>query len=259
MLAPDQKNAWQQKGYIELPAFYPPEKVRQFQLWAAELAALPETKGKWMLYYEQSLQDKRKIVCRIENFIPYHEELRELLLGPSLKNVLEELTGEPPSLFKEKINFKYPGGNGFSPHQDAPAFSLFNQLYHFTIMICIDPCTKENGCIEFAVGRHREGLFLQENNGDLSKDLVMKMEWEPVYANAGDIIVFDSYIPHRSGPNTSDKPRRAIFATYNKLSDLERRDDYFKEKRIHFPPEIERDPLKDYSVANPFNLGNPIK
>jgi hypothetical protein len=28
-------------------------------------------------------------------------------------------------LFKEKINFKLPGGSGFTPHQDSPAYITF--------------------------------------------------------------------------------------------------------------------------------------
>lgn len=259
MLTDQQLQAWHEDGYICLKSFFPSGKPSRLKTWSDELASLPEKKGKWMFYYERSISDKSRLACRIENFLPYHSGFRELLADSSLLTVLNQLMGEPVYLFKEKINFKLPGANGFTPHQDAPAFAIFNQLFHITVMICIDACTKKNGCLEFAPGRHKEGLFAQEPSGDLEKRVVESMRWQSVYANEGDVIIFGSYIPHRSGPNLTGKPRRALFATYNKTSDQDKRNDYFEAKRKYFPPENERDIDKDYSTGNPFNLGNPIK
>ena len=39
----------------------------------------------------------------------------------------------PGILFKEKINLKLAGGQGFAAHQDAPAFDLFGQSAHLTV------------------------------------------------------------------------------------------------------------------------------
>ena len=38
--------------------------------------------------------------------------------------VAAELLGDPEGVwvFKERINYKLPGGGGFAPHQDAPAW-----------------------------------------------------------------------------------------------------------------------------------------
>ncbi len=37
---------------------------------------------------------------------------------PQLRGAVATLFGEPAMLFKDKINFKLPGGDGFKPHQD---------------------------------------------------------------------------------------------------------------------------------------------
>ena len=55
----------------------------------------------------------------------------------NLFSILEQLFEEPAVLFKEKINLKLPGGNGFKAHQDAPAFAAFKQIFHITAMISI--------------------------------------------------------------------------------------------------------------------------
>lgn len=259
MLTEQQIEFWLANGYLRLEKFYPPQVVEAMKAWAYELSEFPQSKGKWMLYYEQSLMDTCKILCRIENFLDYHEQFRNLLFDKDLIAVLTILIEETPCLFKEKINFKFPGANGFSPHQDAPAFAIFNQQYHVTVMISIDAATEANGCLEFAGGRHKEGLFPQKDNGDLSPEVVEGMNWNRVLTNEGDIVIFDSFVPHKSSSNLTDKPRRAVFATYNRLSDKEKRSDYYREKRVYFPPEYERKEGFDYTANNPFNLGNPIK
>jgi ectoine hydroxylase-related dioxygenase (phytanoyl-CoA dioxygenase family) len=259
MLTDQQIEFWNTNGYLAIKQFYSSKEIEQIKAWTNELANYPQIKGKWMLYYETSLRDKMKILCRIENFLEYHKSFEKLLTDSKIIDILTLFLQDTPCLFKEKVNFKLPGANGFSPHQDAPAFALFNQAYHITAMICIDCCTEANGCLEFASGRHREGLFQQNENGNLVTHIVDQMKWDTITAGEGDILFFDSYVPHRSGPNATNEPRRALFATYNKISDNDRRFDYYREKRKYFPPEYERELGIDYSVGNPFNLGNPIK
>ena len=60
-------------------------------------------------------------LCRTENFLDYHDGLKEFITV-KLNAAVEQLFGEKSVLFKEKINFKLAGGAGFKPHQDAPAW-----------------------------------------------------------------------------------------------------------------------------------------
>ena len=62
-----------------------------------------------MKYFEKTEHDGRQL-CRIENFVPYHKALCDLLTGPTTIAVLAKLFGEDAVLFKEKINFKLAGG-----------------------------------------------------------------------------------------------------------------------------------------------------
>ena len=64
--------------------------------------------------------------------------------------------------------------------------------------------------------------------------------------NPGDVVLFDSYCPHRSKPNNTSKPRRVLYITYNKLSDGDHRSKYYADKRLHYPQDCERDPNKKY-------------
>ena len=251
---------WNQNHYLVLRNLFSDPLVDEIKTWINELSNWPEMPGKWMKYFEKSLTTDERLLCRVENFVPYHNKLRSFICSKKLFATLGQLMGEEACLFKEKINFKYPGGSGFGAHQDAPAFTTFGQKYHITMMVSVDSATVENGCMEFSNPVPVYETLPQDPGGTLSKDLEAKLPWRPLETNAGDIIFFDSYIPHRSPPNNSMMSRRAMYITYNRRSEGNRRADYFAHKRLNFPPECERITGQDYSdFASLYNLGNPIR
>jgi len=84
------------------------------------------------------------------------------------------------------------------------------------MMIAADPMTLENGCLEVVRGEHEKGTFpMKPSDGSMTDDVVSKMKWDPVVTKAGAVMIFSSYIPHRSGPNISKNPRRAYYLTFN--------------------------------------------
>lgn len=257
-LSSDQQNFWNANGYLLLKNVISPKLASAIQQWVCEITAWPETPGQWMKYFERSAQDSR-LLCRVENFLDYHDGFRQLVTCPPLLDLLAHLQGEPAVLFKEKINFKFPGGGAYAPHQDAPAFTTYNQTYHINVLIPIDPATIENGCLYMVKGAHKLGLLPQDDKGTIADHVVREMEWEALPVGRYDLVIFDSYVPHRSYPNQSQDPRRSLYVTYNRLSEGARRNDYFAHKRTSFPPECERIPGKDYSQWEAlYNLGNPI-
>ena len=248
---------WRRQGYVLLRQQLSTSERGDLAAWVEELAAWPEAPGKWMKWYERG-GDHRQL-CRVEDFVDHHAGFAEFLERSELALLLERLCGEPAVLFKEKINFKLPGGAGFEPHQDAPAFTTFGQRYHVTVMISVDPATTQNGCLEIVDGFHGAGLLPQAPDGTLDRAWAAVQVWKPIEMQPGDVLVFDSYVPHRSGPNRSEAPRRALYVTYNRASDGNVRREYFARKRAAFPPECERAQGIDYTAAaSVYNLGNPI-
>ena len=256
-IAPEALAFFRDHGHVLLAGAASPARDARLADWTDELARWDEAPGKWMKWYEGSGPARQ--LCRVEDFLPYHHDLREFLEGAALGAVLEDLLGEPAALFKEKINYKLPGGAGFAPHQDAPAFASFGQRYHVTVMIAVDPATVQNGCLEVVDGFHGAGLLPQAADGTLAPEWSAGQPWRAIEMAAGDVLIFDSLVPHRSAANRSDRPRRALYVTYNRASEGSLRGAYFQHKRAHFPPECERVAGQDYSAAaRTFNLGNPI-
>jgi hypothetical protein len=201
------------------------DAVTRVQVWIDELAARPDY-GEWLHYRE--LTDDGPRLCRTENFVPSHEGLRRLLCERPMTDVASALLGETAVLYKEKVNYKFPGGAGFLPHQDARAYPFVD--VHVSCMIAIDDATEANGCLEVVSGAHDELLPVDER-GCVRPDVAASLAWTSVPIRAGDTLWFHSRTPHRSGPNRSRTPRRAIYPTYNALSAGDLRAAYYEDKR----------------------------
>ena len=96
---------------------------------------------------------------------------------------------------------------------------------------------EESGCIQVAEGRHKHGIIGRSDDGTISDDIVENIEkyeklvYQPIPTDPGDIIIFDGYLPHRSGINKTNSPRRILYATYNTLDEGDLRTKYYENKR----------------------------
>jgi len=242
-----QVSLFHEQGFLVLPEAFNASDSENIKEWTDEISGFPEEIGKHWVYHENSLLDETKeLINRIENMTPFHKGLSSLAncFVPSCS----QLFGEQAVLFKDKINFKMPGGNGFKPHQDSQAGWEIYAKYFINVMVCIDEATIENGCLEMANRPEEmaEKILLGDEWSPLSDDQTALLDFKPYPTKPGDIIFFDSYVPHRSAKNYSDRQRRAYFSTYNKLSEGDNLQSYYEDKRKNFPPDIERQPDKDY-------------
>ena len=185
-------------------------------------------------------------MSRIENFCKFHKGFEEICTQNKIIDCVNDCFGEEGILFKDKINLKMPGGAGFNPHQDSQAGWDDYAKFYLTATISIDESTIQNGCLEFAPGHNQSGLI-----GKLWKPLsdedMKNMKFIPIVTKPGDAIFFDCYAPHKSEQNLTNKPRRILYLTYNKLSEGNHREKYYLDKYKNYPPDIDRDPNKDYS------------
>jgi hypothetical protein len=206
-----------------------PERVADLRSWVDEVSGWPEGAGEWLQYREMT--DDGPKLCRSENFVPFHEGLRALLTTGPMVDTASALLGEPAVLYKEKINYKLAGGAGYAPHQDAPAYRFVES--HVSCMVAVDDASVDNGCLEVVSGRHHE-LLPTDDAGCIAADVVEQMEWTAVPVQAGDTLWFHSRTPHRSGPNQSSVPRRALYPTYNAAREGDLRESYYRQKLDEF-------------------------
>ena len=220
--------------------------------WVDEIMGWPDEDGPWLHYREMT--DAGPQLCRTENFVAYHQGLRDLLTSGPMLDTASALLGEPAVLYKEKINYKAAGGAGFAPHQDAPAYRFVET--HVSCMVAVDDADAANGCLEVVSSRHAEVLPMDED-GCIRSEVVTSMIWETVPVPAGTTLWFHSRTPHRSGPNTSDRPRRALYPTYNARREGDLRDAYYEQKFAEFNATAADGTRVQVSLINDFQ-GRPV-
>ncbi len=230
-------------GYLVVPGFFDAQQTADLLRWTEALEQAPERAGQHWVYHEDSLTEPgRRVIQRIENFCPYHPGFDDLVRHGEMSRWTGALMGGPVVLFKDKINFKMPGGPGFKAHQDQQAGWTRYAPIFVTALVTIDAATLENGCLEMVPGRHREGLIGEEWNPLDETGLALLA----VPTAPGDVIFFDSFAPHASKPNFTDKPRRILYLTYNLASEGDHRAQYYADKHANFPPDVERDGSTNY-------------
>ncbi len=218
-LSAEQMKFWRQNEYLQISSYFDPIDTRRMIDWVEDIARWPLVEGKYLNYYE--LIENEPCLSRTENFLPYHSEFNAFIRSSGIFEMVAEILEEPVVLFKEKINYKYPGTGAYPPHQDVHAYDTSPyafQPYHRNVTIFLDGATEENGCMELGSGYSKNTVLERHPNGALLEDEVQKLDWKPIPCPAGSVFIFDMYWPHRSGLNRSPYPRRSIFMTFNGIS-----------------------------------------
>ena len=224
-LSPSEHQHWQENGWIVLEQALAPGIAALLDAWVSSIATPAGVDDRRLHYFEQTKNGRA--LCRTERFIEDHPGFEALTTRGILRELAGELLGEPAMLYKEKINHKLAGGAGFAPHQDATAYAFVNK--HVTCLVAIDAMTTDNGCLEFARFDKCE-LLPGDGDGCISPVVAGDLRWQPVPVPAGAVLYFTSHAPHRSAPNLTDRPRRALYLTYNAASEGDRRYEYYLER-----------------------------
>ena len=241
-----QIESFRKHGFIHVAGLIDSQRLAELRSWVDDIQCWPETPGRHWMYFEQTTgEPSRQVLNRVENLMPFHDGIRGLMASRDMRGAVSQLFGEPAVLFKDKINFKLPGGGGFEAHQDVQAgWDRYARL-HITAMISIDATTRANGCLELVPGAHTEGLRGDRWRPLLEADFAGE-DYVRVETQAGDGVFFDSYAPHRSAPNATNAARRVPYLTYNGASEGEHLERYYADKHASYPPDIEREAGKDY-------------
>jgi hypothetical protein len=246
MVSAKEVDAFRRDGILVVREMYSRDEIREMAGWIDALVAKPRVHGAEMAYLEDSRSEPgQRILSRIEKFAEPGTPFGAAVCEPKLLQAVEALLGGPALLFKEKINFKLPGGGGFEPHQDIqPGWDDYAP-YFVSVAIAVDPSTIENGCLEVARGHHRRGL-IGERWKPLTPEQLEDVRFDAHPMTPGDVMFFDCFVPHQSQPNATTRQRRNVYLTFNRAGDGDHRERYFADKRKSFPPDHEREPGTTY-------------
>ena len=140
-----------------------------------------------------------------------------LALSLELAELAGSLLGPDVRLYWNQAVTKAPRtGGSFSWHQDS-GYVPIEPLEYLTLWIPLENASVANGTIFLIPGSHRWGLqehLIDQDSGD-KVGYRGDEEGIPCEMPKGAIAVFSSLCLHRSGPNTTDRARRAYVVQYS--------------------------------------------
>ena len=239
-LTPEQIELFHTRGFIVIPGFFDADTVKTVSDWMEILSNKDPASDEEAKYYERSPLTGDSVLVRAEHILgDINARLAEKLLTPKALGCLEELLGEPAVLFKEKVNYKAPGCRPDKLHQDqAAGWNAFCDFF-VTMAMAVDENRKDNAALTFlSSGNYEKKLMTEEWKPITMDDPPYQPgdEYSLLEADPGDVIFFDSYVPHGSPANSSTRPRRNLFLTFNRASDGDMRQRYYEEKWKSYPP-----------------------
>jgi len=206
---------YRQDGYRTFPNGISAGELANLQDICDQLLAEPPQDGGKGLHNIGMGEARRFLRHRHMDF----PDLQNFVLGKTMERIARDCLGSDPYLFNEQFVVKGAGkGASFAWHQDS-AYVGFDHAPYVTVWIALDDTTTENGCVyllprdidaEPGIDPHEWQEDTKELNGYFGSDPGKAMT-----CPAGTVVAFSSITLHRSGPNTTDRPRRAYIAQYS--------------------------------------------
>jgi Phytanoyl-CoA dioxygenase (PhyH) len=210
------------------------EQTDDLRAWAREIEAWPSGSHVWGHYAESTPLGPR--ICRTENVSACHDGIASLVKG-ALQSCAAAALGEPVVAFKDKLNYKQPGGAGYSTHQDLLAYPGVERVV--SILIAIDDCHVESGCLWLAEGVNE--VLPVDERGVVLAEAASAFDWFPASLAAGDAVRIDGLAPHYSEANNSEAARRVLIASYAPAGEHYDRARYYRERDERMRRDTERD------------------
>lgn len=226
------KEYWD-KGYVVVRSVFTASDIDSAKSDLERLWNLPGLSDDLNLRSEfRRNSDGQWVMDRLDPVLDLSEPLVRLAMHGRLREVLEQVLGGPPQVLKCKLIRKDPGTGGYAAHQDFLYWRWLqmqpNSLCSVAIPIFDADATA--GGIEFFPGMH--GSLLPSSGGDPDKDfdptLISTRASEIPDVRAGDVLIFHSLAPHRSGLNHAQRSRTLLLPSYAVSLDTELYTKYYE-------------------------------
>ncbi|MFW6600417.1 phytanoyl-CoA dioxygenase family protein [Propionibacteriaceae bacterium Y2011] len=218
LLTNEQIAAYRTKGYLVIRSALTEHEVAVLQQECVRLRETPH------LVDPNNIRSGHRVIDgeqRIEKIDPCHDAspvLADLVADERILSPLRDIYLDEPKLFKDKLIFKLPGQPGYGMHQDAGWWQGFPYEQLTSVMVAIDGANAANGGLELFPGCHHELRSTPGVLQNMGPDAIAEIDestGELVETRAGDLIFFNSLVPHRSGTNAADVSRTQLYLTYS--------------------------------------------
>ena len=186
----------------------------------------------------------KTVIDRIDPVADISETFAAVNRDERLISIAEAGLGEPVTVMKEKLIYKWPGTRGFGPHRDqeytTPKSGVPGKEV-LTISISLDRAIRTAGPTEFFPSlRNRATSAPADEPRDVDERELQGIPSCMPETDPGDVILFDGQIPHRSDWNRSNQCRRVYMISYVPARYPDARQNYYA-GRVSEQKEMRRD------------------
>lgn len=234
LLRPEQARNWSENGYFILRGVVPGETCAAMSEMVIELFNEAESDGQSFGGHHVGGSGVIAVeeAARVDSGGPAHQRMSKLFnlhrmepfkgfaSQPQVLNAMHAILGPDVACFNSQYIFKNPGVWGQPWHQDS-LYYLFDRMPQVGVWLATTRATIENGCLFVAPGSHLEPIhevvpdarpganfgYMEVVDYDFSRA-------EPVLMEPGDVLIFHSFLMHKSNDNTADERRSALVCHY---------------------------------------------
>jgi hypothetical protein len=247
-LSPAQKSDWLRDGLLVREGVFTHQEVDAMR---AEADAILRLAVNSSIFHDRRSArldwrlraDGTQLVRKIQPINDISETFARFGSDPRMTGPLEELMGQPPTLFEEKLNYKQPlhtPVQGLPPPADIGRpdgeWGMHNDFAYYTAQdypqssvssaVVLDDCTASNGPLRMWRGSHvahrphdsDPALGGAQQVRALGDPLVDPAAGEALLLPAGSILHFSVLTVHNSDPNRSNAPRRLMIFSHHPTS-----------------------------------------
>ena len=225
----DQKKSWNESGYILIPNFVEESFCNDMNNEVTNIikSIIPEDSafshayagdGHIAIREMKPSPDAKNIEDEISKLFRIHSKgiFNTFINNKNLCDILEDILGPDVDCFLSQFIFKNPGAWGQPWHQESSYFP-FDREPQVAAWLATSEATLENGCLVVLPGSHQESLhehlpddregsnygYTEIKDHDFSTEM-------PVVLNKGDLLLFHSFLMHKSYDNKSNSRRTAM-------------------------------------------------
>lgn len=217
MLTPSQLDTFRRRGYLALRGLFREDEVAG---WAAECKRLL---GLGLAHVNNIrtppffISETVWIVDRMDPVVDISPAFRALADDERVRGAARDILGDEALLFKDRLIYKMVGMRGYPLHQDYSWWQEFPRDL-INVVVAVDAADEQNGALELFPGYHDRLLSAPGEMRHMNEQEARQIDLgsgELMRTRPGDLVIFDSLTPHRSGPNVSSRLRRQLYLTYS--------------------------------------------
>lgn len=150
------------------------------------------------------------------------DDLVRWIMEPRWAAVATATVGPDVRFLREQVVTKAPESAATVPWHQDDAYARVDGMF-VTCFVALDDITTDNGCLRLLSGGHHQGALPHRPSGYLIEIPGLATDdGDAAPQRSGDLLVFNSLVPHASGGNSTTGTRRAWMVQFCREDALDR-------------------------------------